>query len=68
MALSEDFNSQSKYEYFVREMLKNGVRLSQNGRWHMSSAHSESDVEKTINAAYESFKALSWYLLKIDPA
>ena len=49
----------SKYEDFIRKMLKNGVRLSQNGRWHMSSAHTESDVDKTINAAYESFRDLS---------
>ena len=49
----------SKYKYFIREMLKNGVRLSQNGRWHMSSAHTESDIEKTIKAAYESFKVFS---------
>ena len=36
----------------VKEMLKNGVRLSQNGRWHMSSAHTDTDIEKTIKAAY----------------
>ena len=49
----------SKYENFVKEMLKNGVRLSQNGRWHMSSAHTDTDIEKTIKAAYQSFRAFS---------
>ena len=40
-----------KYKEFAKLMLLNGVRLSQNGRWHMSSAHSEEDIEKTIYAA-----------------
>jgi glutamate-1-semialdehyde 2,1-aminomutase len=45
-----------KYQEFVKSMLMNGVRLSQNGRWHMSSAHTEEDVEKTILAAQNSFE------------
>ena len=51
--------NQDKYKELVRLMLINGVRLSQNGRWHISSAHTEEDVSKTIIAAQESFKALS---------
>ena len=46
--LNIDFD---KYKEFAKLMLLNGVRLSQNGRWHMSSAHSEEDIEKTIYAA-----------------
>ncbi|MBM31556.1 MAG: aspartate aminotransferase family protein [Chloroflexi bacterium] len=48
-----------KYKEFSKLMLLNGVRLSQNGRWHMSSSHDDSDIEKTIYAAAESFKAIS---------
>ena len=47
-----------KYKEFAKLMLLNGVRLSQNGRWHMSSAHSEEDIEKTIYAANLSFAEL----------
>ncbi len=50
---------EEKYKEFSKLMLLNGIRLSQNGRWHMSSAHSTNDIDKTINAANESFKALS---------
>ena len=54
-ALNIDFN---KYMEFAKLMLINGVRLSQNGRWHMSSSHSEEDIEKTIYAANLSFAEL----------
>ena len=54
-ALNIDFN---KYKEFAKLMLINGVRLSQNGRWHMSSSHSEEDIEKTIYAANLSFAEL----------
>ena len=39
-------------------MLLNGIRLSQNGRWHMSSSHDISDIEITIKAAELSFAEL----------
>ena len=48
-----------KYKEFSKLMLINGVRLSQNGRWHMSSAHSDEDIKKTINVAEKSFSELS---------
>ncbi len=54
-ALNIDSN---KYKEFAKLMLINGVRLSQNGRWHMSSSHSEEDIEKTIYAANLSFAEL----------
>ena len=53
--LNIDFD---KYKEFAKLMLINGIRLSQNGRWHMSSAHSEEDIEKTIYAANLSFAEL----------
>ncbi|MGA0275427.1 MAG: aspartate aminotransferase family protein [Dehalococcoidia bacterium] len=40
-----------KYARFASEMLKEGVRLSSNGRTHLSSAHTDEDIEKTIAAA-----------------
>jgi len=48
-----------KYKEFSKLMLINGVRLSQNGRWHMSSAHSDEDIKKTIDAAEKSFSELT---------
>ena len=50
---------EEKYKEFSKLMLLNGIRLSQNGRWHMSSAHSTNDIDKTIKSADESFRALS---------
>ena len=47
------------YTKFAAEMLNNGVRLATNGRWHMSSAHSDEDVEKSVEATYHSLKAIS---------
>jgi glutamate-1-semialdehyde aminotransferase len=39
-------------------MLERGVRISTNGRWHMSSAHTDEDVEKTVAAAYDALRAV----------
>ena len=41
----------SLYARFARAMLENGVRLSSNGRIHMSSAHTDEDVQQTVEAA-----------------
>ena len=40
-----------KYKRFAEEMLKQGVRLSSNGRIHLSSAHTDEDIDKTVAAA-----------------
>jgi glutamate-1-semialdehyde 2,1-aminomutase len=40
-----------KYDRFAREMLKHGIRLSSNGRIHLSSAHTDEDIDKTVAAA-----------------
>ena len=49
---------QEKYREFSKLMLLNGIRLSQNGRGHMSSSHDISDIETTIKAAELSFAEL----------
>ena len=41
----------NKYQQFAKEMLKQGIRLSSNGRTHLSSAHTYEDLDKTIAAA-----------------
>ncbi|NQW20559.1 MAG: aminotransferase class III-fold pyridoxal phosphate-dependent enzyme [Chloroflexi bacterium] len=41
----------SKYQRFAKAMLKQGVRLSSNGRIHLSSAHTDEDIDKTVAAA-----------------
>ena len=40
-----------KYKRFAEEMLKQGIRLSSNGRIHLSSAHTDEDIDKTVAAA-----------------
>ena len=39
------------YSQFARGMLEQGIRLSSNGRIHMSSAHTDEDVQQTVEAA-----------------
>lgn len=46
------------YGRFARAMLERGVRLSSNGRIHMSSAHTEEDVDKTVAAARDALRGL----------
>ena len=41
----------ARYAQFAAEMMLEGVRLSSNGRVHMSSAHTDAQVDKTIEAA-----------------
>jgi glutamate-1-semialdehyde 2,1-aminomutase len=41
----------AKYTRFAKEMLKKGIRLSSNGRIHLSSAHTDEDIDKTVAAA-----------------
>ncbi len=40
-----------RYTQFASEMMIEGIRLSSNGRVHMSSAHTDDHIEKTIAAA-----------------
>ena len=46
------------YARFARAMLERGVRLSSNGRIHMSSAHTDEDVQQTVEAARETLRTL----------
>ena len=41
----------ARYAQFAAEMMLEGVRLSSNGRVHMSSAHTDEQVDETIEAA-----------------
>ncbi len=49
---------EEKHKRFVQAMLERGVRLATNGRWHMSSAHSDKDVEKTVAAAHDALRTI----------
>lgn len=51
------------YERFRLEMRRRGVRLMPGGRWYVSAAHTDQDIDRTLQAARESFAALraaSW--------
>jgi len=47
-----------KYQRFVQAMLDRGVRAANNGRWHMSSAHTAEDINQTVSAAYDALRAI----------
>jgi len=47
-----------KYSSFAKAMLSNGIRLSSNGRIHISSAHSYEDIDRTLEAAKYALKCL----------
>ncbi|MBI64361.1 MAG: aspartate aminotransferase family protein [Chloroflexi bacterium] len=42
--------NEEKYKSFTNEMINHGIRLSSNGRMHISSAHTEDDISKTVEA------------------
>lgn len=44
-------SDEAMYAKFARAMLEHGVRLSSNGRIHMSSAHTDEDVQQTVDVA-----------------
>lgn len=41
----------ARYVQFASQMMREGVRLSSNGRVHMSSAHTDEQIDKTIEAS-----------------
>ena len=41
----------ARYTQFASEMMREGIRLSSNGRVHMSSAHTDEQIDQTIQAA-----------------
>jgi len=46
----------TKYQLFSKAMLLEKIRLSSIGRTHISSAHTEEDIQNTIHAAYKVLK------------
>jgi len=50
---------QTMYDAFIVEMLRRGQFLLPGGRWYISTAHTDADIEETISAAHESLSALA---------
>jgi glutamate-1-semialdehyde 2,1-aminomutase len=48
----------TKYLRFVQALLERGVRVANNGRWHISSAHTGEDIETTVSAAYDALRSI----------
>ncbi len=48
----------ARYTQFASEMMREGVRLSSNGRVHMSSAHTDEQVDQTIQAAGQALSSI----------
>ena len=48
----EHFNycDENKYKVFCKLMFNKGIRLSSNGRVHLSTAHSSEDIDLTLEA------------------
>jgi glutamate-1-semialdehyde 2,1-aminomutase len=49
---------EEKYKRFAQALLERGVRVAGNGRWHMSSAHTDQDVEQTVRAAHDALRVI----------
>ena len=49
---------QEKYDRFHAGMLERGVRLIGRGQWYVSTAHTQEDIEKTLDAADEVLASL----------
>ena len=54
-----EFTDPDEYARFAEAMLERGVRLATNGRWHMASAHTDEDIEKTVAAAEQTLQAMA---------
>jgi len=53
------FCDTAKAVRFNQAMLERGIRLSSGTyRWHVASAHTHEDIEKTIAAAYDALRAI----------
>ena len=42
-----------KYGVFTKEMLDRGIRLIGRGIWYISTAHTEEDIDRAIETAFE---------------
>lgn len=49
---------EERYSIFRREMLERGIRLMARGKWFVSTAHTEEDIEQTLEAADETLAGL----------
>jgi glutamate-1-semialdehyde 2,1-aminomutase len=47
------------YAQFVGEMHERGIRLIGRGLWYISGAHTEEDIERTIETAREVLQGMS---------
>lgn len=50
-----DFSSMA---FFSKEMKKRGIIVMADGRWHLSIAHTEADIQQTLERAEEIFKIM----------
>ncbi|MEE9248181.1 MAG: aminotransferase class III-fold pyridoxal phosphate-dependent enzyme, partial [Dehalococcoidia bacterium] len=47
-----------RYARFRQELLERGVRTTAHGKWFLSTAHTEEDIDQTLDAADGAFRAL----------
>ena len=47
-----------RYARFRQELLERGVRTNDHGKWFLSTAHTEEDIDQTLDAADGAFRAL----------
>lgn len=64
VADAQDFDAfmradQVLYEKFIVEMLRRGQFILPGGRWYISTAHTDDDIETTVAAAREALAALA---------
>ena len=49
---------QDRYDLFRQGMLERGVRMPDHGKWFLSTAHTEEDIEQTLDAADETLDSI----------
>ncbi|HET7559059.1 MAG TPA: glutamate-1-semialdehyde 2,1-aminomutase [Limnochordia bacterium] len=49
----------TRYDAFSAAMLRQGVRIMPGGRWYVSAAHTDDDIEQTLAAARTAFAELA---------
>ena len=49
----------SLYSRFAEQMLQAGVRIIPAGRWYLTAAHDEEDIELALDAADRAFASLA---------
>jgi glutamate-1-semialdehyde 2,1-aminomutase len=51
-------------DYFIKELLQQGVYLLPDGRWYVSAVHTQRDVEVTLQAVRKVFSHGKWHLVR----